>query len=321
MVPIGATLTDFPPAWLPEGAIGGVDFTGDRAYVAWASYSSIADLLASSRADFVRDSAALGRDSAGAYTQFAAGALRLTDLGAVIEPSVENLMTQSAPVDHSPIGASLTSVDGWTEIVETAADSEHSVFAAANFTVGETYTVQVEFAALAGSSTRYLALRGFGLGGNYPIVDLVTGAVVQAGTQWESVTVHELASGLYRLVAVCIPTSTAAPIFHLQTVADFTLGSRSYQGDGSSGMRLRHAALIAGDHPDGFEPVVTSGAPATRPADALSLAPGAGTYDITVTFDDDSTQVLSGVAIPASGWAVPTDLGRAIIKRITWAAA
>ncbi|KFH18414.1 hypothetical protein IB60_17030 [Brucella abortus LMN1] len=55
----------------------------------------------------------------------------------------------------------------------------------------------------------------------------------------------------------------------------------------------------------------------SRSADALTLLPGEGTYDILLTFDDDSTQGINGVAVTEAGWLVPvSSLNRPTVKTI-----
>lgn len=59
--------------------------------------------------------------------------------------------------------------------------------------------------------------------------------------------------------------------------------------------------------------ILTTGAAATRAADALSFTIPAGVTRLRYTFDDNSTQ---DVAVTAGAYTVPTDLNRAHIKRI-----
>ena len=51
-------------------------------------------------------------------------------------------------------------------------------------------------------------------------------------------------------------------------------------------------------------------------ADAGVLQLATGTYNITVTFENDSTQLFSSVSVTAPGWAVPTNLNRPVLKQI-----
>lgn len=54
----------------------------------------------------------------------------------------------------------------------------------------------------------------------------------------------------------------------------------------------------------------------TRAADALILNPAAGDYEITLTFDDESTQLLADQANAGGGWLVPVGLDRPCINTI-----
>ena len=62
----------------------------------------------------------------------------------------------------------------------------------------------------------------------------------------------------------------------------------------------------------------TLNAERTRPADQISLTVVNGTYDVEVTFDDDSTQTLLARTIDNGVFILPTTLNRPIVKTVVF---
>ena len=58
-------------------------------------------------------------------------------------------------------------------------------------------------------------------------------------------------------------------------------------------------------------PIITAATIVTRAADELTLNLPAGTHDLTVAFDDGSTQAIAGVS---GAYGVPTTLNRPQVK-------
>jgi hypothetical protein len=85
------------------------------------------------------------------------------------------------------------------------------------------------------------------------------------------------------------------------------IGEPTYQGDGTSGVYAYGAQMEVGTAATSLIPTTT--APATRAAESISgiVVPG----NLTVTFDDGSTQVLSPAA-----FANPANLSRRLIATI-----
>lgn len=60
-------------------------------------------------------------------------------------------------------------------------------------------------------------------------------------------------------------------------------------------------------------PILTVGGIGTRPADSLTVAMPPGTHDVTVTFDDGTTQIFSGIT---GNWSVPP-LNKTVVRSIS----
>jgi hypothetical protein len=63
--------------------------------------------------------------------------------------------------------------------------------------------------------------------------------------------------------------------------------------------------------------ILSNGTPTVREPDNLNITPTHDTYDISIEFDDASTQTLNGVVIGEGGWSVPTNLNKGYITKIT----
>lgn len=61
-------------------------------------------------------------------------------------------------------------------------------------------------------------------------------------------------------------------------------------------------------------PIATAGASATRAADAVTIALPAGTHNLTLTFDDGSTQAVAGIS---GNYTLPVNLNRAVVNAIS----
>lgn len=116
-----------------------------------------------------------------------------------------------------------------------------------------------------------------------------------------------LKNGWYRLPFTYTPTANGGS-------SEIQLGWQ-----GTSGVSVNDYVYIAGlmmeatSGPASSLIITNDTGTVTRAADVLSLTLPYLSNDLTVTFDDDSTQVISGVASP---YQVPTNLNRSRIKAI-----
>jgi len=303
------------PSWVPAGAFYSADFINDRY---WAG--TVSSLTGAT--SFSRNSIALGQDSTGAYTQYAINALRKTNIGVQIEPQRSNLLIDS----NSPGVASwtLNSVTqaslggGWSSIRETATTAFHRLFRTSGLAVTNGQTYGITF-AVKKVNRRYLCLRASVDGGstNKQVgYDLDTVSVTYAAAGFTGFV--SLVGDVYLLGAVVTAASTS--ITHGLLTADAAIVNDTIPstvvGNTANGFDFYNAGVELGT--TGTSPIIVAGTPGiTREADALVLKlPNTGTHDLTFTFDDGSTQIISDVA--GGDYAVPTNLNRPRVKTVDW---
>lgn len=155
-----------------------------------------------------------------------------------------------------------------TLMIENTGTSTHS-YSSPAITSGVAYTVSI-FAKNynpGGTSKRFLAIRGLGLGANFPVFDLELGTVTNNGTSWVAgkTKITPYINGWYRCEAVGIPTTTTGPIISL---VDVNTGvASSYTGDGVSGMYVWGANYCQNGGVAATSYIPSFGAATTRAAD------------------------------------------------------
>lgn len=278
------------PPWVPVGAEWFVDLVDSgRAYINGLTYGSASDLLASADASFSRASGGTYRASDNDYAVFSANELRTGDRGGLIEAAATNL-NKLHYINGTPY---------W--------------FRAAFPTVG----VGSLFGLTAGTFTSL----GDDFRG-YAIYDESNAAFIVARTAY-TIPSDGRVIKTWTTPSGCVSARTypfrditnGKYIYSVQTVAPETDYVSSWLVE-KSGLDYRICGVQVETGSVPSSPILTTGSVATRAADALTLFPNAATYDVTVTFDDDSTQVLASQVVGGGGWAVPTDLDRAYIKNI-----
>lgn len=306
------------PHWVTSPAEFAIDFVNDRAFFERQEYLSLSSVLASSSASFARASSGTYQATNGDFSEFLSGALRVGDRGALIEPSATNLHDYAAgSTNWDAQSASLTVaglVDelGLFDGVEIASQGAAFHFSAAGqvaLTSGAEYTVTMIYKQ--GTNTR---IRLFIFDGTLGMVWRyigIPGALVQENTDHVSaisLQEEEIEPGVFRAVVTF-------------TTSDTVFAGLVSLGPDSSTAGVNVIGLAGQTEAGGTATSLTlsDGTPATRAADALTLSPAPGTYDITVTFDDDSTQLIADEVIGGGGWVVPTNLSRPYIKSITGA--
>ena len=272
----------------------------------------LAEALSCSRA-----STGLALNADGAWVAFAADVPRITDRGLLVEPAATNLLTRS----NDPANAAWTNKDnvtvgatiaGWTPVRETVTNNFHRLFRANTTSVAGPHTHEFWIKKVG---RRHIGAR----------VSLDGGvAYVNIGFDLDTLTVTLLPAGftasiekvgpVYRLVWGYTNSSTAivGGIFTSDTAIVSGVALPTFVGDTGQGFDLYNAQIEATAF--GTSPIITAASTAARAADAVTLAAlPAGTHDLTVTFDDDSTQVIAG---ESGSVALPTNLNRRYVKSL-----
>lgn len=296
------------------------DFVNDRGALSssGAGVSSFAAAVAAGQAAFSRASSGYYQQANGVWVPFASNALRRGDRGALIEPAATNLIRNSTAAGAVAGSPGSNPSPGWATL--TAGNAVRTIVGTTTINGLPALVMEWVCTALSNPTIVLYADTPAATGG----LDYVGGAYLQliSGTppnqfSWQ---IQEGAGGSN----VVLSTFTLDAAF-TRRAPSRTLSAGATQGRyqllaqqaGYSGtFRMAVAAPQFELGTVATSPIDTSGTTATRAADALTLFPPAGTYDITVTFDDDSTQVLTGQTVTGSGWQVPTNLNRPYIKSI-----
>lgn len=317
-------------SWVPLGAAFASEFAADRHFVANQLFTSLDDLIASDAGSFARAGAGGYIDGAGAVQLFDAGQPRRGARGLLVEPSAKNQMLNNAAADYVS-GSPGTMPTNWGSFPSSTnglaranpgkglengvpyIDIRYSGTTTAATAFFLSFAVSTSTFAIASGETGVFSAWLKLVAGDF---DAFTSALLvlrnRDSTTTQLSSEIDLKSAIdetwQRIEIVRAAQSTSVSqeaVLRLQpptaTAIDFTL---------RIGLPQHEIAATAS------APIVTSGSAVTRPADALTYFPGAGTYDVTVTFDDDSTQELAAVEIDEDGWTVPANLNRRYISKI-----
>jgi hypothetical protein len=198
-------------------------------------------------------------------------------LGLLIEEQRTNLFTRSEEFDDaawtkaraSIIANTIVAPDGTltgAKLVENTANDTHRLAQSFSWVSGTTYTISL-YAKHAGRNflfrTDTVAFPSF----SNAVFNLTTGTVSFSG-DITNATITNVGNGWYRCTATATAntTTTGARIFI--DLIDSS-NSRSYQGDGYSGIYIWGAQLEAGAFPTSYIPTVAS--QVTRSVDAASM--------------------------------------------------
>lgn len=313
-------------AWFNADSVGSFDFdfANNRYYYDGTLYSAWGDVTGASAATFTRASTGARWTAAGALSFESTDVLRFNHdpangnarIGVLIEPARTNLLPYNTEYDNAAwtksnvtISANVADApDGTTtvdKIVENSSFGQHLIqrlFTSA----ADVYTTSC-FLEPAGRDVAIIRIYNgtTGFAAYYNVSDGTVGTV-ESGN---SASIVSVGGGVYR--AICtrtMPSTTSALSQFGVTVADSFI---SYTGDGASGVRIWGAQTELGATASSV--ILTSASSATRAADALSIVLPTGTHDLTFTFDDDSTQAVTG---QTGTYNVPTNLNRPNIKRV-----
>lgn len=148
-------------------------------------------------------------------------------------------------------------------------------------------------------------------------LDIETGTIVASGStntsdaEFISSSVEELGSGLYRVSIVAIPkvNTTFTSNVSFRDSATFGLVD-SYAGDGIKSAKIGHHSIEVGSKATSMITSINSTVTRQQPNLTLSLPYQAN--NITLTFDNDTTQTFTNVA---ASYAIPvSSLNRTYVK-------
>ncbi len=216
--------------------------------------------------------------------------ITLAARGLLVEAAATNLLLHNSAFEDAawtrsaanPSGTSVTGPDGascpgWSF-------SNAYVYQDVATTSEQTYTTSVWIRANMSATIGFRNLQA----------SSTANVSIGVTTQWQRIAISGLADG---------------------ASSRFLLDNRGSTGYGASGLILYlwGAQIEAGGTATSL--IQTTSAPRTRAADLPGLAARAGPQDVTVTYDDGSTTVLTGQTVDAGWW--PASLSRPRIKRLS----
>lgn len=234
------------------------------------------DLLSCSRA-----SIGYAQTVAGALTQFASNALRITDLGLLVEDTRTNLQIQSQnfsgyALENVTLGSTTnTAPDGTstaTKVIEDSGSVAHDVSQAISLSAA-IYTWSI-YAKADGRGFAFLQACADASNRYALIVNLSTGATSNntlGSVSNAASAVETLGNGWYRLQVTITATASAYIVFGLSDSLSPTLNANNYpvyNGDGSSGVQFWGAQVEAGAFASSYIPTTT--ATAARAVDVVT---------------------------------------------------
>jgi hypothetical protein len=253
---------------------------------------------------FTRASTATRTNASGLIESVATGVPRIDFTGGgcaklLLEPQRTNLATYSNEFNNgawtkarSSVSANVAvSPDGTTnadKIVEDTSTNSHALSRAVSNTSGQQYSVSVYvkaaertwFAIYVGGGPgqgRYFNLSDGTLGsafGNTPNASIIT----DAGNGWHRCSIVYTATDASSDVGLQIASAN---------------GTNVYTGNGTSGIYMYGAQTELGSLPTSYIPTVASAV--TRVVDSASVTTPAGVTQITETFSDGSTNVITTI--------------------------
>lgn len=263
---------------------------------------------------FNRGSDAYAENAAGTtLTKFASDVPARTDKGLLIEPAGTALsIFPTFPINAAITDSTTTLPDGSSgtskRVTENATASvAHLARGFPVITTGQQYAISGYVRRAVG--TRHLRISN-GNGGTYFAVFDLTAATVATAGGTTGATISAKSNGWHKIDLRGTGDATGEDLLDIYNFTGTTTGtSQFFTGDGTSaleywGIQLEARATATSPMPSG-----------SRAGSILSFTVPAGVTSITYTFDDNSTQVVSGLT-PGATYTVPTNLNRPYIKSI-----
>jgi len=287
------------PSWVSSGAKWQLESTtaSNRVWLGGSSsYASIAAAITASAITFSRTAAKYIDVVAGtSLTTIASGAVAMSDNGLCIEPAGTNVCGDSATVG----GGSWTNGSGTAVTNNIVAPDGTTTASKITGTGSDGYCVHA--VGGGGSATKYCSFWMKVPSGTTTIncYTILHGSVTQ--------TTFTLTTSWQKCLMAAATTTNNSNTMQMGGGATFTSGKviHIWGGQCEDGQRTSYIPSSSGASGYG-----------TRDADVFKIFPPSGTYSITFTFDDASTQTLTGQVITSSGYTIPTSLNRPFITGI-----
>lgn len=221
----------------------------------------------------------------------------------LVEPQRTNLALRSEEFDNaswSKSNATVTanstiSPDGTLNadlLIPTTANLFHIIAQSATMSNATTYQ-QTFFVKPEGYDyvQIYVAGGALAIGSRYINFDLSNGTIGTSDVLTGTIT--SFANGWYRISASATTVASGIGVMGLAVVQSSSATYRqAFTGNGTSGIYLWGAQLEAGSNATSYIPTVASAV--TRNADVISKTGLTGITTITETFEDESTNIISG---------------------------
>ena len=317
---LGLKLAQAPAtAWWPPGAIYAADFI-NRRYMRAGAWVSAATAFS-----FTRASTGWANDSAGQWSEFAINAPRLTDRGLLIEPSRQNAIRNNA-MAGAVAGTPGTLPTNWNrfksgtmnDLAVVATGSEQGldyidvrIWGTATGTNDVGLNMDSAIAVAAGDTYAASAF-----------VKVVSGSL--SGITFAQFACGRYNSGTYVSNSPTVNVRSANGWAQL-SFGDTVPGSGINQIRPAVSFRVPDAMMVdaivriarpqveLGASTD-TSPITTTGSAVMRSEDAVALNLPVGTQTLTITFEDQSQQVISGLA--GGTYLVPAGLNKPRIWRL-----
>lgn len=254
----------------------------------------------------------------GSLTSFAANAGRRTNAGLLVEAASTNILWRSKSFTSNPpwqqercsaTDNAAVAPDGSTTaglLTEDGTTGTHDFKQdAAGFAGGAGTRITVYLKAVG---RNWAEIQGNGGNATSTYFDLVNGVVgssqvLLGSNNVQSASISSAGNGWWK-----------CSVIFTENINQFFIGGatgnlgRSYAGNSSPSIYVWNPSSAVGSVID------SAGANGTRSADQIQISIPVGITKLTYTFDDNSTQLVTGVS--AGTYTIPTTLNRAQIKSI-----
>lgn len=282
----------FRPAGVPGDASMFVDFVARRAWRGLVAPAEFDGMFSCTRSTI-----GYAQGSDGIWEEFGIDEPRLTDLGLLVEPAFQNVQTYSGTLSNAAWtknDVDLGSVvDGYTQVREKATTAFHRIFSSTYAIVAGTTYAQTWFVREADRQFLVGRVNRGDATQRQVCFDVVNGTVVYADPVLTASVIKRGAACQLKVSFVAAGTG-ALGTTGLLTAPAAVMNNTIPSFLGDTGKGFDFFAFNFGAGPDAGSPIITTSAAVTRAADAIPFPLPSGTHDLTFTFKDGSSQVVTG---------------------------